>query len=141
MEEKMNESTPQRPEGERTINAPLVAIDLPRFMEQIKKEPAWLNGPRNAITVFKSERMRLVLIALHNGAELPTHTADGTISVQVLEGRIRFGTAGESVQLSKGQIVTLHEKIPHSVLALEESLFLLTLTPTLKPIGRSNNLL
>ena len=129
----MNEATPQRPEGERIVNAPLVAIDLLRFMEQIKKEPAWLNGPRNAITVFKSECLRLVLIALHAGAELPTHTADGTISVQVLEGSIRFGTSGESVQLGKGQLVTLHEKIPHSVLALEESLFLLTLAPTQKP--------
>jgi len=130
MEEKMNESTPQRPHGERTVDAPLVTIDLPKFMEQIKTEPAWLNGPRNAITVFKSERLRLVLIALHAGAEMPTHTADGTISVQVLEGRLRFGTANESVQLEKGQLVTLHERIPHSVLALEESLFLLTLTPS-----------
>ena len=119
----MNESTPQRPEGERTVDAPLVTIDLPRFMEQIKKEPAWLNGPRNAITVFKSEHLRLVLIALHSGAELPTHTASGTISVHVLEGRIQFGTATESVQLEKGQLVTLHEKIPHSVLALEEAQF------------------
>lgn len=133
MKAKINESTPQRPEGERIVNASLVTIDLPRFMEQIKKEQAWLNGPRNAITVFKSERLRLVLIALHSGAELPTHTADGTISVQVLEGNIQFGTAGESVQLGKGQMVTLHEKIPHSVLALEESLFLLTLAPTLNP--------
>src|SRR5690606_9995072 len=134
MEEKMNESTPLRPEGERVVNAPLVTIDLPRFMEQIKKEPAWLNGTRNAITVFKSERLRLVLIALHGGAELPTHTADGTISVQVLEGSILFGTAEESVQLGKGQMITLHELIPHNVLALEESLFLLTLAPTRKPI-------
>ncbi len=134
MEEKMNESTPQRPAGERTVDAPLVTIDLPRFMEQIKKEPAWLNGPRNAITVFKSDRLRLVLIALHSGAELPTHTADGTISVQVLEGSIQFGTAEESVQLGKGHVVTLHERIPHSVLALEESLFLLTLTPTPKSV-------
>ena len=132
MEEKMNESTPQRPEGERTVNAPLVAIDLPKFMEQIKKEAAWLNGPRNAITVFKSDHLRIVLIALHGGAELPTHTADGMISVQVLEGRLRFGTEEESVLLKNGQLVALHKKIPHSVLALEESMFLLTLAPTAK---------
>ena len=101
-------------------------------MVQIKKEPAWLNGPRNAITVFKSERLRIVLIALHNGAELPTHTADGTISVQVLEGSIRFETAEEAVQLANGQLVTLHDRIPHSVLATEESIILLTLAPTFK---------
>lgn len=132
MEEKMNESTPQRPEGERMVNAPLVAIDLPRFMEQIKKETAWLNGPRNAITVFKSDYLRIVLIALHSGAELPTHTADGMISVQVLQGKLRFGTEAESVQLEHGGMVALHKGIPHSVLALEESMFLLTLAPAPK---------
>lgn len=132
MEEKMNESTPQRPEGGRMVNAPLVAIDLPRFMEQIKSEAAWLNGPRNAITVFKSDYLRIVLIALHAGAELPTHTADGMISVQVLQGKLRFGTEGESLQMEKGEMVALHKGIPHSVLAIEESMFLLTLTPTLK---------
>jgi Uncharacterized conserved protein, contains double-stranded beta-helix domain len=129
MEEKMNESTPQRPEGERLVDAPLVTIDLPKFMRQIKSEPAWLNGPRNAITVFKSDHMRLVLIALHSGAELPTHTADGTISVQVLEGDIQFGTTDEAVQLREGQMVTLHEGIPHNVRAIADSLFLLTLVP------------
>lgn len=125
----MNESTPQRPEGERLVDAPLVTIDLPKFMRQIKSEPAWLNGPRNAITVFKSDHMRLVLIALHSGAELPTHTADGTISVQVLEGDIQFGTTDEAVQLREGQMVTLHEGIPHNVRAIADSLFLLTLVP------------
>jgi len=129
MEEKKNESTPQRPEGERLVDAPLVTIDLPKFMRQIKSEPAWLNGPRNAITVFKSDHMRLVLIALHSGAELPTHTADGTISVQVLEGDIQFGTTDEAVQLREGQMVTLHEGIPHNVRAIADSLFLLTLVP------------
>ena len=132
MEAKTNESTPLRPEGERTVDAALVSIDLPRFIEQIKKEPAWLNGPRNAITVFKSDRLRLVLIALHGGAELPTHTADGVICVQVLVGRIRFGTENTSISLNTGQMVTLHEKISHSVLALEDSMFLLTLVPTPK---------
>lgn len=125
----MNESTPQRPEGERLVDAPLVTIDLPKFMRQIKSEPAWLNGTRNAITVFKSDHMRLVLIALHSGAELPTHTADGTISVQVLEGDIQFGTTDEAVQLREGQMVTLHEGIPHNVRAIADSLFLLTLVP------------
>lgn len=130
MEEKTNESTPQRPEGERTVNAPLVSIDLPRFMEQIKNEPAWFNGVRNAITVFKSDHLRLVLIALHSGAELPTHTANGMISVQVLEGRIKFGTEEELVELQKGQMVALHTGIPHRVLAIEESMFLLTMVPS-----------
>ena len=58
------------------------------------------------------------------------HIADGIISVQVLEGEIQFNTDLQSVQLSEGQMLTLHERIPHSVLALKETIFLLTLSFT-----------
>src|SRR5690606_10245242 len=51
----------------------------------------------------------------------------GTISVQVLEGFIEFTTAQRTVELAAGQMLALHKKIPHSLLAKEESTFLLSL--------------
>lgn len=132
MEIKYNEATPQRPEGDRSLDAALIAIDLPVFVKQIKEESTWKESDRNAITVFKTNGLRIVLIALHKGAEMPTHTADGIISVQVLEGQMQFNTEWRSVELSNGQMLALHERIPHSVLALKETIFLLTLTTSLK---------
>jgi quercetin dioxygenase-like cupin family protein len=76
--------------------------------------------------------MRIVLIALHKNAEMKKHTADGIISVQVLEGQIQFTTNEQTVEISKGQMLTLHKGIPHSVLAKEETIFLLTLTTTME---------
>ena len=132
MEIKYNEATPQRPEGDRSLDAALIAIDLPVFVKQIKEESTWKESDRNAVTVFKTNGLRIVLIALHKGAEMPTHTADGIISVQVLEGQMQFNTEWRSVELSNGQMLALHERIPHSVLALKETIFLLTLTTSLK---------
>lgn len=132
MEEKHNEATEQRPEGNRPVDAALVTIDLPMFKKQIKEESAWKSSKRNAITVFKTNGLRIVLIALHKGAEMARHTADGIISVQVLEGQMQFNTDGKSVELSEGQMLALHEGIPHSVLAVKETVFLLTLTTTLE---------
>lgn len=131
MEEKYNEATPQRPEGDRQVDAQILAIDLPRFIKQIKEETAWEESDRNAITVFKTNGLRIVLIALHKGAEMVKHTAEGIISVQVLEGKMQFNTDLQSVELSKGKMLALHERIPHTVLAIEETIFLLTLTTTL----------
>ena len=131
MEEKHNESTKLRPEGDRSIDAALVTIDLPVFMKQIKEESSWKDSKRNAVTVFKTNGLRIVLIALHKGAEMVKHTSDGIISVQVLEGQIQFSTDQQSVELSKGQMVALHERIPHSVVAIKEAIFLLTVTTTL----------
>ncbi|MEO8416938.1 MAG: AraC family ligand binding domain-containing protein [Ginsengibacter sp.] len=130
MEIKKNESTELRPEGGRLMDAPLVSMDIPQFIKQIKSESTWENSDRNALTVYKTNGMRIVLIALHANAEMTRHTADGIINLQILEGQIRFNTDEQSVELNKGQMLTLHKGIPHSVLAKEETIFLLTLTTT-----------
>ncbi len=92
MENKSNEATPQRPDGDRMLNAPLVKMDLNNFITQIKQETTWADSDRNSITIFKSDSMRIVLIGLRQNAELKTHTANGIISVQVLEGKINMIT-------------------------------------------------
>lgn len=127
MEHKSNQATPMRPEGDRVIDAPLVQMDPEHFIKQIKSEPAWKESDRNSVTIFKSDNMRIVIIGLHEGAEIKTHTANGIISVQVLEGHIRFTAEPEVVELRKGQMLALHKKIPHSVFSIKESFFLLTL--------------
>jgi len=126
MESKSNESTPLRPEGDRLLNAPLVEIDLNKFISQVKGEASWADSDRNSITLFKSETMRIVLVGLHANAELKTHTTRSVISVQVLEGEIKFTTEEQLVLLQKGQMVALQQKMPHSVHAQKESFFLLT---------------
>lgn len=126
-EEKSNSATPLRPEGDRLLDAELVEMNLTSYKRQIKEEAAWLNGDRNAITLFKTEGMRIVLIALHEGAEMKTHTAPGVISVQLLEGGITFKTDKRSADLEEGMMLSLHAGVAHSVFARKESMFLLTL--------------
>lgn len=42
-------------------------LDLPALLAQIKQEPAWHTSDRNALTVFKTGTLRIVLLALHAG--------------------------------------------------------------------------
>jgi hypothetical protein len=97
MEMRSNESTPQRPNGDRILNAPLVEADLNAFMEQIKSEETWIKNDRNAVAIFKSDTLRIVLMGLHPKAELKPYKTKGAISVQVLKGEIRFITEEKSV--------------------------------------------
>lgn len=127
MENKSNDATPQRPEGERVLNASLVEMNLQEFIKQIKTETTWTDSDRNSITIFKSETMRIVIIGLHKNAELKPHKANGVISVQVLEGNINFMADQQSSLMEKGQMIALQGNITHSVKALTESFFLLTL--------------
>lgn len=131
MENKSNDATPLRPEGDRILNAPLVEMDLNKFIEQLKSEVTWKDSDRNTITVFKSDKLRIVLIGLKPGAELKKHTAPGFISVQVIKGQMEFTADPDGVQqkadLQVGQMIALQPQIPHQVLAIEETFFLLTL--------------
>ncbi len=127
MEERMNEATRNRPEGDRIIDAAMVEINLNQYIQQLKSEEAWLNSQRNAITLLKTDTMRIVMIGLHADGMLPEHKAEGIISVQVLKGHIRFKVGDEEKRLVEGNMLTLHEKIPHTVVAVEESVFLLTM--------------
>jgi quercetin dioxygenase-like cupin family protein len=128
MEKKFNEATKLRPQGDRLIDGPLVKIDVPTFMQILRDEKAWEESDRNAITVFKTAAMRIVLMGLHEGAEIGRHATDSMINIQVLTGRILINTDEQSVDLEQGQILTLHKNIIHSVTAIEETFFLLTLT-------------
>ncbi len=124
---KANEATAQRPAGERTLDAPMVELNWKEAIASIKSESTWTESERNSITLFKSAHMRVVLIGLHQFAELKPHRANGVISVQVLEGEIEFYTQAKSCRLKPGQMICLHENMEHAVKALDESFFLLTL--------------
>ncbi|WP_129714956.1 hypothetical protein [Pedobacter sp. SYP-B3415] len=129
MEEKKNRSTYNRPEGDRTLDAEVLHIDLPRFREQIKTEEAWLKSDRNAITVFKTEGMTITLVALHAGALLQPGSYEGTglLTVQVLEGEMEFITEADVFKLTEGQLINLHAHLPFRSSARLETLALLTM--------------
>lgn len=126
MENKSIDATPQRPNGNRILNASLVEMNLPNLIAQIKDESTWNESDRNAITIFKSTTMRIVLMGLHQDAVLKPHKANGVISVQVLEGKINFVTEQQTVVVEAGQMIALDENLIHSVVALKETFFLLT---------------
>ncbi|MDQ8143273.1 cupin domain-containing protein [Chryseobacterium sp. CFS15] len=127
MELKSNDATPLRPEGDRILDCKVVEMNLNDFIEQIKSEVTWKESDRNSITIYKSQVMTIVLVGLHEKAELKPHKANGLATIQVLEGRIDFMSEQQSLKMEKGQVIALKEDIKHSVLALTDSFFLLTL--------------
>ena len=132
MQEKYNEATHNRPHGDRQLDAPMVKIDLHAYTQQIKDENAWHKNDRNAITVFKSDNMHIVLVAMHKGAELLPQVADSVLCVQVLEGHINFIVDDTRNEIREGHIISLHENIGYNIVAIEESTFLLTMSGIIK---------
>ena len=101
-------------------------FDLVQEMKESEQQKPWQTG-HTAKTLFKKADFRMVLIAMEKGSVLKEHHADGTLSVQVLKGSIRFTTQGEARILQVNSVVMLAASIKHEVEALEESAFLLTI--------------
>lgn len=77
--------------------------------------------------VFKDDLIRVVLFAFDVDEELTEHTASVPAVVQVLSGRFRLTMGDETVEISPGDWAHMTAGLPHSVLALEPSVMLLTL--------------
>jgi len=126
MEERHNEATTNRPEGERPIDAPVVLVNIPDFIKKIKKEKAWDKNDRNAITVFKSDKLRIILVAMHKKAEMTTERPENIFSVQVISGKVKLDTAGKYFDVSEEDLLVLHPNITYKIVALRKSVFLMT---------------
>jgi quercetin dioxygenase-like cupin family protein len=112
---------------DRLMDAPLLKFNLEEIIEKIKKEDLWKMGERDAITLLKSAYMRIVLIALHEQTAMNFLQSGNMISVQIMEGSVTIQTDKKSAILKKGSLLTLHEDTKHSLIAMEASIFLLTI--------------
>ena len=77
--------------------------------------------------LIKTNHMEVIRLVLPAGKELSEHKAPGEIIVQCIEGRVAFTSLGETVELDAGQLVYLPAAEPHSVRAMEDTTFLLTI--------------
>jgi quercetin dioxygenase-like cupin family protein len=126
MEFKRNEATINRPDGDRVLDGTYVFVDIPSYVRQLKEEKAWEKNDRNAITVFKSTNVTIVITALQSGAKIKENTVDGYLTLQLLKGNARITTPDGDIDAVESQLLTLHPQIPHAVEALSDVILLLT---------------
>jgi mannose-6-phosphate isomerase class I len=134
MDIKYNDATRNRPWGERPVDAPVIPIDITSYMQQLMLEEAWQKNDRNAITLFKSENLTLTLMALHKDAEMKPGNTFGNelIIIQVIEGLLHLKSGMETLEINKGQMVTVHEQVPYAAQAQQETVCLLTVLHSAK---------
>jgi quercetin dioxygenase-like cupin family protein len=103
----------------------LARLDIAAEIETMRAS-ARTNG-HVAKTLIRFPELRLVLMWLRQGAEIPAHQAEGAITLHVLEGRVRLATADDAGDLVPGQLVALEPSVPHAIAAIEDSAVLLTI--------------
>jgi quercetin dioxygenase-like cupin family protein len=121
-------TTRPRPESERPMHGPLQSFDLEAEVSRLRGEEEWRRGRRNAITLRKGGGLNIVLLVMKVGDRLEEHAASGPISLVVREGRIRFTTAGGSVEAGSGTLLACDAGVRHAVEALDDVVCLINVS-------------
>ena len=108
-------------------------VDLNQEIARLQAEASSEESGRKSKMLVKHAEFRIVLIAMRAGSRWEDHKTNSRISLHVLHGDIRFRTSNGAFDLRPGQLLTLAPSIVHSVDALEESAFILTLSSTSQP--------
>ena len=78
--------------------------------------------------ILETSFSKEIRILLKKGQVMKEHQAPFPIVVHLLEGSINFGIEGKVSRLEKGAILTLAGKVPHDLLAHEDSIVRLTIS-------------
>ena len=105
----------------------LASFDLNQEIADAERSKPWPAG-HYAKTLYKRHDLRVLLITMENASHMKEHHADGTLSMQVLKGKVRVNVAGKPHDLGAGNLFTLAGSIRHDVESLGDSAFLLTIS-------------
>jgi quercetin dioxygenase-like cupin family protein len=115
------------PSIERPLSGDILLHDLQEEFDQTADAAILERSGRNARTLIKSGPLRVTLVVLAPGGEISEHSADGPITIQPVEGSIRFTALGQVHEIGPGEVLSAGPGVPHTVASDGGGAFLLTL--------------
>ncbi len=110
---------------DRTIEGEVLVRHLTR--DELMIDPLLLaRSGRSGRTLVKEGSLRLTIMAIAAGGEMPTHSTDGPVTIHVLDGSIVIDALGHEYPLGRGELVALAPGVEHSARSAGGGVFLLT---------------
>lgn len=81
---------------------------------------------RTARTLVKEGPLRLTMMAIAAGGNLPAHNTTGPVTIHVLEGELLFKALDREYPLTTGDVLVLAAGVEHSATTVAGGKFLLT---------------
>ena len=115
------------PRPSERISTPVVTFDLTSELEALRATDSYRHNDHASTTLVNRPGFGVVLVALPQGGHLKDHRAGRGISIQVLSGAVQLDLDQGTVRVRPGEVTALAPNLRHSVGALEDSAFLLTM--------------
>ncbi|HET7234509.1 MAG TPA: hypothetical protein VFJ16_31140 [Longimicrobium sp.] len=125
----------------RPLAGPSLTFHLAEQLQTLRQDEAYRRSGRAGRTLVKDERFRVVLLAVANDVEIGTHNADSPMTLQVVQGGLRYRDAGGQYELHEGDLLFFGPGQAEDIRAIADSGLLLTLSATnddYKLEGRAN---
>jgi quercetin dioxygenase-like cupin family protein len=106
--------------------APLLNATVPEFLDLLQICPI-VPGATVSKPLLNLPEGKVVIFAMDAGQEMSEHRAPFVATVQVLEGRLRFGVDSAEKIMGPNDWLLMPANAPHRLTALEPTRFVLTL--------------
>lgn len=112
----------------RALTGRHLTFDLSTQIAELRGDDSYVKTGRIGRTLVKEGALRLTLTVLAEGAEVGTHHAVAPMTLQVLEGRLRYRLDGEEFGLGAGELLFFGPGHAEDIQALDDTALLLTIT-------------
>lgn len=112
----------------RPLTGPHLIFRASTQAEELRGDEAYARSGRAGRTLAKQGPLRLVLVVLREGVEVGTHHAEAPMTLQPLEGRIRYRVGEDVFELGAGEILFFGPGHARDIRALEDVALLMTVT-------------
>lgn len=121
-QERLREAPAER------FDATSLVFDFKAEADAIRKEPVSSKHGHRQKTLYKHGGRTIALFVMESGSMIPEHSANGTVSIQPIEGEMEVSVAGEEHRLHGGQLLVISTGVRHEVRAKTDSVFVLQIS-------------
>jgi len=112
----------------RALTGPNLTFDLAGQIAELRGDESYGRTGRVGRTLVKAGALRLTLVVLASGVEVGTHQAESPMTLQPVEGRLRYRVGDDEFEIGRGEVLFFGPGHAKDIRALEDTALLLTIT-------------
>ncbi len=112
----------------RRLGGPNLTFDVAEQIAELRADEAYARSGRSGRTLVKAGPLRLTLTCLASGVEVGTHQAELPMTLQPIEGRLRYRVGDDRFEIGAGEVLFFGPGHAQDIVALEDTALLLTIS-------------
>ena len=112
----------------RALAGPNLTFELGAQIEELRSDEKYTRTGRTGRTLVKAGALRLTLVVLAAGVDVGTHHAESPMTLQPVQGRLRYRVDEEYFEIGEGEVLYFGPGHAQDIRALEDTALLLTIT-------------